>query len=119
MAVLEELATARRKEQLKNAEPHVRVQRDHEWPMRVPDLQEDEAEVVRTLVSTMVEDLGLNPAQSAAFIVFGPGDVRDTALVALKLDELHATFRSSSGPTARSTSFRAWRRWWWCLIARR
>lgn len=105
MAVLEELATARRKEQLKNAEPHVRVQRDHEWPLRVPDLQDDEAEVVRTLVSTMVEDLGLNPAQSAAFIVFGPGDVRDTALVALKLDELHATFAKFLGADSQINLF--------------
>lgn len=89
--------TARRDEQLKLAPPYRVVQRGQDWPARVAMEQTQEAENVRAMVEAMVDGLNVRPAQSAAFVVFGPGETRVNALRALELDEAHASFAKFLG----------------------
>lgn len=95
----------RRAEELKQGPPHRAVQRAHDWPVRVPDDQAEEAERVRTMAEAMVDGLNLHPAQSAAFLVFGPGETRVNALRALELDDLHGSFAKFLGAESRVNIF--------------
>ena len=95
----------RRAEELKRGPPHRAVQRMQDWPVRVPDDQAKESERVRTMAEAMVDGLALRPAQSAAFLVFGPRETRVNALRALELDDLHASFAKFLGTESRVNIF--------------
>lgn len=77
-------------QRLKAGPPHVRGYSTRTWAIPDPALQNAESEGVRSRVEEIVRGLPLNPAQSGSVLAFGEGETTNVAVVALRMDEVHA-----------------------------